>query len=230
MTEFTSTSQLHINTNEASPRQFSGGWRAAIFILLLFGLFIGGIAGYQLKATQTPGADSADVGFARDMSIHHAQAVELAKLAYDRSEDEAIRLLAYDLLTVQQTQIGVMSGWLDAWGYPWTASGARMAWMGMPVRGLMPGMATDEEIARLRKARGAEADAIFLQLMIPHHRGGVMMAEAGVDRAQSEVARNLARSIAVSQQYEIENMQQLLQDRGYEPVPETPLMGDMPHS
>lgn len=94
----------------------------------------------------------------------------------------------------------------------------------------MPGMATAEEIARLRNAQGAEADAIFLQLMIPHHRGGVMMAETGIERAQSEVARNLARSIAEAQQYEIEYMQQLLQEKGYEPVPETPLMKDMPHS
>lgn len=230
MTEFTGSSKLYGSTNNASPRQFAGGWRAVILIFLLFGLFISGIAGYQLKATQTPAPDSADVGFARDMSIHHAQAVELAKLAYDRSEDEAIRLLAYDILTGQQAQIGVMSGWLDAWGYPWTDSGPRMMWMGMPVEGLMPGMATAEEIARLRNAQGAEADAIFLQLMIPHHRGGVMMAETGIERAQSEVARNLARSIAEAQQYEIEYMQQLLQEKGYEPVPETPLMKDMPHS
>jgi uncharacterized protein (DUF305 family) len=66
--------------------------------------------------------------------------------------------------------------------------------------------------------------------MIPHHRGGVMMAEAGAERVQTEVARNLARSIAEAQQYEIEYMQQLLQERGYEPVPQMPLMEDMPHS
>ena len=82
MTEFTGSSKLYGSTNNASPRQFAGGWRAVILIFLLFGLFISGIAGYQLKATQTPAPDSADVGFARDMSIHHAQAVELAKLAY----------------------------------------------------------------------------------------------------------------------------------------------------
>ena len=82
MTEFTGSSKLYGSTNNASPRQFAGVWRAALFILLLFGLFIGGIAGYQLKAMQTPGPDSADVGFVRNMSIHHAKAVELAKLAY----------------------------------------------------------------------------------------------------------------------------------------------------
>ena len=65
---------------------------------------------------------------------------------YDRSDDPAVRSLAFDILTTQQGQIGIMSGWLDAWGVPWTTAGPRMAWMGMPTEGLMPGMATAEQL------------------------------------------------------------------------------------
>ena len=56
---------------------------------------------------------SADAGFARDMTDHHAQAVEMALIAYQRTEDEAVRLLAYDIATSQQAQIGMMAGWLE---------------------------------------------------------------------------------------------------------------------
>jgi uncharacterized protein (DUF305 family) len=106
-----------------------------------------------------------------------------------------------------------MGGWLDTWGYRWSDSGPKMEWMGMPVTGLMPGMATPVELNKLREVQGEEADIIFMQLMIPHHRSGVMMAEAATERAQNEYVRRLATSMTESQQFEIEYMQQLLQEK-----------------
>ncbi|HEX6387032.1 MAG TPA: DUF305 domain-containing protein [Anaerolineae bacterium] len=204
-------------------------WRHPVVLLtVLLLLLVAGGLGYWLRASQVPGPDSADVGFARDMSDHHRQAVEMSALLYDRTDDETMRLLAYDILTSQQAQIGIMSGWLDAWGYNWSSSGPKMEWMGMPTTGLMPGMATVEEMNRLRDAQGVEADAIFMQLMIPHHRSGVMMAEAAAAQAETEVVRNLAQGMAEAQRVEIDYMQQLLQEKGYDPVPDTPSM-DMSH-
>ena len=216
-----------LNPNErnssVSPanRETAVSWRnpivlATIFLLLL----IAGGVGYWLKAAQIPGPDSADVGFARDMSEHHRQAVEMSALLYDRTEDDMMRILAYDILTTQQAQIGIMGGWLDAWGQRWSSSGPRMEWMGMSVEGLMPGMATREEINQLAAAQGVEADAIFMQLMIPHHRAGVEMASAAAEQAQTEIVRNLAAGMAAAQQIEIDYMQELLQEKGYEPVPD----------
>ncbi|MBE2224297.1 MAG: DUF305 domain-containing protein [Anaerolineae bacterium] len=51
---------------------------------------------------QILGVESADVGFAHDMYDHHRQAVEMSTLLYDRTEDETMRILAYDILTMQQ--------------------------------------------------------------------------------------------------------------------------------
>ena len=84
----------------------------------------------------------------------------------------------------------------------------------------MPGMATREELNELAAATGVEAEARFLQLMIPHHRAGVVMAEAAAQQAKTEIVRNLAQGMADAQQVEIEYMQQLLQEKGYEPVPD----------
>jgi uncharacterized protein (DUF305 family) len=205
---------LHANDPEYDqPESRKVAW-PVIVVALLFALLLGGLAGYLLRGSQTPAADSVEVGFARDMSIHHEQAVQMAALIYDRTDDEAIRSLAFDILTTQQGQIGIMSGWLDAWGMPWTSAGPRMTWMGMSIDGLMPGMATAEQIASLREASGAEADVIFLQLMIPHHHAGVEMAQFTLDNARQEPVQLLAGGIVEAQALEIAYMEELLAGKG----------------
>ena len=61
---------------------------------------------------------SADVGFLRDMSAHHAQAVEMALIIYAKTEDPKLKTVAYDMAVTQQGQIGRMDGWLAAWDLP----------------------------------------------------------------------------------------------------------------
>ena len=185
-------------------------------------LLLGAIAGYWLARNQVPGDSSAEVGFARDMSIHHEQAVQMAALIYDRTEDEAVRSLAFDILTTQQGQIGIMSGWLDAWGLPWTTARPRMEWMGMSIDGLMPGMATAEQMTALRNATGEAADVIFLQLMIPHHRSGVEMAQYAAEQSNLEPVRLLAQGMYTAQDLEIAYMEELLAAKGQAPLPQEP--------
>lgn len=77
-----------------------------------------------------PGEESAEAGFARDMSAHHAQAVEMAEIVRGRTESEEIGILAADISLTQQGQIGRMQGWLSVWGLSPTGSEPTMAWMG----------------------------------------------------------------------------------------------------
>lgn len=170
------------------------------------------------QSAPPPADDSADAGFARDMSDHHAQAVEMSLIALGRSEDPAIRTLATDILLTQQAQIGMMHGWLDIWGLPQAGFGPRMAWMGHAMDGPMPGMASDEEMASLRDLPPAEADRQFLELMIRHHQGGLGMAQAGIDLGQQPVVRRLAQAMLSGQQSEIEAMQRMLDSMAATPV------------
>ena len=222
-------SALPTPTHDADPSadDFAPPARAwwPLLLVALAALLLGGLAGYRLGHAATPAADSVDVGFARDMSVHHEQAVQMAALAYDRSDDPAVRLLAFDILTTQQGQIGIMSGWLDAWGVPWTTTGPRMAWMGMPTEGLMPGMATAAQLDALRNADGAAADVLFLQLMIPHHQGGVSMATDAAARAKQETVRLMAASMVEAQSSEIAYMNELLATKGGAPI-EAPAVDD----
>ena len=145
--------------------------------------------------------------------VHHAQAVQMAEIVRDKTESDAIRLLAADLALTQQAQIGMMQGWLEVWGLPITRTGPAMSWMGHPTEGPMPGMATPEEIDLLQHARPEEADRLFLRLMIAHHQAGISMAEAILQRTDRLEVRQLAEAIKYSQRVEIQTMQEMLRDR-----------------
>ena len=186
----------------------------AALLTVLAGLVAGGL----LLAPQPPAEDSAEVGFARDMSRHHAQAVAMAEALRDRTQDPELRSLTQDIALTQQAQIGMMSAWLDDWGYSQGGSGPRMAWMGMPTTDLMPGMATSDEVAELRTLPLAAAEGQFLSLMVAHHAGGVAMAEGGVALAEDPQVVALARGIAAAQTSEIEYLQSLRAQRGLAPA------------
>ncbi len=194
-----------------NARNVSARWRVSSLVALPLGAFW---PARTVAAQDWPGEDSADAGFAYDMIRHHAQAVEMAMILYKRTDDAVLTAMAYDIALTQQAQIGMMLGWLDIWGLPRTSTRPAMAWMGHPVDGLMPGMATGDEVESLRELPDDEMEVQFLRLMIPHHQGGVEMAEAGVRLVESAPARNLAATIAASQTAEIEQMQQMLEERG----------------
>ncbi|MET8328810.1 DUF305 domain-containing protein [Streptomyces sp. NPDC005181] len=170
------------------------------------------------RATE-PADASVDAGFARDMSIHHQQAVEMSFIVRDRTADEDVRRLAYDIINTQANQRGMMLGWLDVWGRAKSSSRPPMEWMGHAVepRGdgsLMPGMATDTELDALRAAKGKDAEVTYLRLMTVHHRAGAEMAQAAAAGAGTEEIRNLAAGMVRGQQSEIALMADMLKERG----------------
>ncbi|WP_225798840.1 DUF305 domain-containing protein [Streptomyces sp. NK15101] len=200
---------------------------AAISAVALALLFAGGAvtvaSADRDEAPSTPVSSSADAGFARDMSVHHQQAVEMSFIVRDRTKDEEVRRLAYDIANTQANQRGMMLGWLDLWGLPKNVSGVEpMAWMGMGVSAdaesldgaLMPGMATDAQLDELRGASGREAEVLYLKLMTAHHRGGVHMAEGCVQKCGVDIERNLAQGMVDAQTSEMALMADMLRKRG----------------
>jgi uncharacterized protein (DUF305 family) len=51
-------------------------------------------------------------------------------------------------------------------------------------------------------------DAMFIDSMIPHHQGAIMMAEECLDTAEHEELRQMALQIIEAQEAEIEQLQQ----------------------
>lgn len=240
------------------PKQTEPGWPtwsrlvivgAATLAVLLVGATLGMLLTRTTleddEASAQPGADSIEVGFAQDMSVHHVQAVTLANWARDHSSDPAIKQLAFDIGSTQNEQVGRMKGWLMLWDQPEQSPGPPMAWMaghgprqhghdmssagahsdgatgtdGPAAGALMPGMATNAELSRLRSLSGDELDVFFLQLMLRHHQGGTDMAQYAKQHSTVGAVRELARSMLESQGAEVELMTDMLAARSVAPLP-----------
>jgi uncharacterized protein (DUF305 family) len=182
------------------------GWLLLIAALVV-GTALGLGIGLVVPHLRTPGDTSAEAGFLRDMSTHHAQAVEMAMIAHEKSTDPQIVYLATDIALTQHGQIGYMQAWLRDWHLSPTGSQPPMAWMpdstGSVVNGLMPGMATPDQMATLRKATGKELNLQFLTLMRQHHLGGIHMAQEAVKLSHNDDVTWIAGTMVASQQNEL---------------------------
>jgi uncharacterized protein (DUF305 family) len=206
---------------------------AAVLVLLLVGA-TGGllIAQSTEDAVPIPPADSVDVGFAQDMSVHHQQATEMAAWERDHTTDPDLSQLSYDIESTQTAQIGRMQGWLELWGAASQPVGRPyMTWMasdamhGMTVSAdagvaTMPGMASAADLKNLRAATGKPLDVLFLRLMLRHHEGGAVMLSYAAQNASQPQVRNLAAQMLSSQTAEADYMKQLLAQRGASPLPQ----------
>lgn len=206
---------------------------AAVIVAVAVAFAGGLLAGSRLapQPVAAPDDGSVDAGFARDMQAHHRQAVQMSTFVLDVTDDPEVTTLARDIQLTQQQQAGQMYGWLASGGLGQASTRPVMAWMsdetggmpgmqdgtalaGMPGLPGMPGMATQAQLERLQLARGAEADRLYLQLMIPHHEGGVAMAQVAADRAGNPAVRRLAQTIVDSQTAELTVLRDMLDARG----------------
>ncbi|MCX5245515.1 DUF305 domain-containing protein [Streptomyces sp. NBC_00201] len=189
-------------------------------VLVAAGAITYAVAEDSGSGASTPSAGSADAGFARDMAVHHQQAVEMSYIVRDRTKDTEVRRLAYDIAQTQANQRGMLLGWLDLWGLPKVSADPPMTWMGMGDMAsgkdgsLMPGMATNTEMKKLGTLNGKQAEIFYLQLMTDHHKGGIHMAEGCVAKCTVGVEKSLAQGMVDAQKSEIDLMAGMLKERG----------------
>ncbi|MFF8190108.1 DUF305 domain-containing protein [Streptomyces bobili] len=201
--------------------RYAGVAVAVAGVLVAAGAISYSVAGDN--GSEVPSVNSADAGFARDMAVHHQQAVEMSYIVRDRTKDEEVRRLAYDIAQTQANQRGMLIGWLDLWGLPKVSSDEPMAWMDMAGMAsgedgaLMPGMATNTEMKKLGTLNGKQAEIFYLQLMTTHHQGGVHMAQGCADKCTVGVEKRLAQGMVDAQKSEMQLMADLLKSRGAAP-------------
>lgn len=157
-----------------------------------------------------------DIDFMRGMIAHHAQALVMAGWARSHDAGASVQTLCDRIINAQKDEITIMQTWLRDRGQPVPEAKPvpmKMMMNGMEHEMLMPGMLTDEQLQQLDAARGAEFDALFLRLMIQHHRGAVSMVEDLLTHdgaAQDELVFKLTNDIHVDQTTEIARMQRML--------------------
>lgn len=133
-----------------------------------------------------------EYSFIAGMIPHHQEAVDTSLLILTNSHRPEMQTFAWGIVKAQAAEIALMNGWLGAW-YAERDGEARYAPM----------------MRELRTLSADELDRIFLEDMILHHRGAVMMSRALLDddlAEHPEVAR-LARDIIAAQETEIAQME-----------------------
>jgi uncharacterized protein (DUF305 family) len=155
--------------------------------------------------------NDADVEFAQGMIPHHEQAVEMAEMALENSESDAVRDLATRIKEAQGPEIATMKGWLEDWDEPLPGDDAGHG--GMDMGGESSGgegMMSDDEMQAMEAASGEAFDKLFLEGMIAHHKGAVAMAEIELEDGKFPDALALAEAIIDAQEAEITEMEALL--------------------
>jgi uncharacterized protein (DUF305 family) len=151
-----------------------------------------------------------DVAFISGMITHHAQAIEMVNLLKSRTESESMRMMALRIEVSQNDEIGWMRRWLDERKQPQPSEHAHH----MP-GGMMPGMLSDAEMTKLAAAKGPEFDRLFLEGMIKHHMGALIMVEElfnSPGSAQQADMFDFASHVDADQRMEISRMTQMLKD------------------
>lgn len=150
-----------------------------------------------------------DLRFIDAMIPHHRGAIAMANDALQKSQRLEIKALAQTIIKAQNREENeLMRKWRKAW-YP-KASETPMAYDSQ--QGKMLPMSADQQNSMMMKldlgAADAEFDLRFINAMIPHHEGAVVMAKDALTKAQHPELKQLANEIIASQQAEIDQMKQ----------------------
>ena len=149
-----------------------------------------------------------DLRFIDAMTPHHQGAVEMAQDALSKSGRPEIKRLAQNIIADQNREIKQMKQWRQAW-YP-KASDAPVAYdaqMGHTMamsQTQMQGMMMNGNLG----AADAQYDLRFINMMMPHHQGAIVMAQDALNKSRRPEIKRLAKSIITSQQREIDQMKQ----------------------
>ena len=143
----------------------------------------------------------------RDMIPHHQQALEMSRLAPDRTTSPELLEIAGKIEAAQGDEIAFMEQWLTSRGESIDRSHAHGN------HHTMKGMATEAQMAALAAASGVAFDRQFLSLMIAHHEGAIEMVEALMEQPGSAYDPTLfefTTDVTNDQSREIELMHGLL--------------------
>lgn len=169
----------------------------------------------DLEAIEGAGYTDADVAFMQGMIHHHAQALQMSALIEDRTRDRTMRQMGLRVRISQQDEIGMMQNWLRDRGLSAPDPAAGMPLMDMELM-QMPGMLSAEQMNTLRESSGVEFERYFLQFMIQHHGGAIVMVQELFNTpgaGQESTINFFANEVDSDQTIEIQRMQQMLAER-----------------
>jgi uncharacterized protein (DUF305 family) len=196
-------------TSDPSPlrsKRFEPGLATSIALLVM--ALASGCGGSDEEAVSA----ELDGAFLVEMASHHEAAIEMAEVAQKRAEHREVVDLAKTIIASQGKEIEKMKQ-IHASLFEGSFNEADHGSLGLEEHEV--GMAGD--MAELENAR--PFDRAFIDLMIPHHQGAMLMARRVLEGGSSPQVAALANDIIEAQSGEIEAMNEWREDWYGEPSP-----------
>jgi len=141
------------------------------------------------------GSITTERAFIEEMIPHHQEAVDTAKQVVARGSNAETKTLAESIITAQEKEIADMKSWYKAWyGVEYADKNTYRPMM-----------------RDLTKLSGTELDQAFLEDMIMHHMGALMMAQGITSYIEHQEIKDLTAAIDRTQSSEIATMRSILQ-------------------
>lgn len=165
--------------------------------------------GVDSSASSSAAGNEIDRAFVAGMVPHHESAIEMAEIAKDLGESDFVASLADDIISSQSEEIETL-GKVDE---ELAAEGVEPGDLGVPEH--MTGM--DGDTASLESAD--PFDEAFIDMMVPHHQGAIVMARVELEQGQNAELKKLAQEIIDAQSREIEEMNEFRESQFGSPSP-----------
>ncbi|WP_195724682.1 DUF305 domain-containing protein [Herbaspirillum sp. CAH-3] len=147
----------------------------------------------------TTSSHSYDEQFLDTMAKHHEEAVQMAELVDSRSAHDQLKQMAKNTIDDQGAEIAQLRKWKSQW-FPNKGSAVNMKLPGMMQS--MKGMSME----KLQSSQGDEFDAMFLDMMIKHHRGALTMAQDAIKKSRHPEIVAFSKKVISQQEEEISTM------------------------
>jgi uncharacterized protein (DUF305 family) len=153
--------------------------------------------GSPVTETSTTSTAQYDLQFIDSLTRHHQMAIEMAKMGEPKFEHKDLKDAAKKMIADQTKEIQQLRAWRDQW-YPGAAPAENMQ---------MPGMSSmNMDMSHMQSMSGHALDLMFIDMMIPHHEGGLAMGKDALAKAEHQEIKDLAQKMTEMQAKEIDQM------------------------
>jgi uncharacterized protein (DUF305 family) len=177
----------------------------AMLVAVMMGLVLlsadpGGDAGTRrgAPAASTAQWNTADATYVQAMLWHHQQAQHMAGLVQDRTTRSELRRVAASIRTARRSDVARMTTWLRARGP--VRSGDVADQPTGPAGRWFAGMMAVSQLQTLAATTGQRFDFLFVDMLVEHHKGALVMAHEVLTVGRDKEVQVLAgRAITDSQ-------------------------------
>ena len=149
-------------------------------------------------SSKAPASAEYDLQFIDTMTKHHQMAVMMSETAVQKGTDAKAKEFGRKGAEDQKKDIERLAAWRQQW-YANAAEAHNMQ---------LPGAASmNIDMRHMQTSSGHALDMMFVNMMIPHHRGALEMSRDALQKAQRQELKDFAQETIDKQEKEIAELE-----------------------